>query len=75
MKKYISIVVLFSLISILSQAQVQRTPAKQKTDSAAVVTDTVKDKKSKKEILKELDLSREQKVKLKELNQSMKASK
>jgi len=75
MKKYISIVVLFTLISILSQAQVQRTPAKQKTDSAAVVADTMKDKKSKKEILKELDLSREQKVKLKELNQSMKASK
>lgn len=75
MKKYSSIVVLFTLISFLSQAQVQRAPVKQRTDSVTTTAKIEKDNKSKKEIFKELDLSREQKVKLKELNQSMKASK
>ena len=58
-----------------SMAQVQRTPVKQKTDSSTVVTDPEKNKGSRKEMFRELDLTKEQKMKMKEINQSMKASK
>ncbi|MEP7163809.1 MAG: hypothetical protein ABI741_03895 [Ferruginibacter sp.] len=74
MKKYIGIA-LCIMICNESHAQIQRTVVKQKPDSTA--TEQVADKKtdSRKEIFRELDLTKEQKVKMKEINQSMKASK
>ena len=75
MKKYIGISLLILMTGYVSLAQVQRTPVKQKTDSSAIVTEPEKNKDSRKEMFRELDLSREQKIKMKEINQSMKASK
>ena len=75
MKKYIGISLLILMTGYISLAQVQRTPVKQKTDSSAIVIEPEKNKDSRKEMFRELDLSREQKIKMKEINQSMKASK
>lgn len=75
MKKYIGISLLMLITGYVSLAQVQRTPVKQKTDSSAIVTEPGKNKDSRKEMFRELNLSREQKIKMKEINHSMKASK
>ena len=75
MKKYIGISLLMLITGYVSLAQVQRTPVKQKTDSSAIVIEPEKNKDSRKEMFRELNLSREQKIKMKEINQSMKASK
>ncbi len=74
MKKIIYIG-LFILFNGTSFAQIQRNVEKQKKDSATKGSSQVIENDSRKEILKELDLSKEQKVKLKEINQSMKVSK
>ena len=74
MNIYITIV-LCILFHCTSFAQIQRKVVKQKADSATAKSEPVKENESRKEILKELDLTKEQKVKLKEVNQSMKASK
>lgn len=59
----------------MSSAQVQRRPVKQQPDSATVSPVAEKNKDNRKEIFRELNLTREQKGKMKEINQSMKASK
>ncbi|MEO6541603.1 MAG: hypothetical protein ABIN74_11445 [Ferruginibacter sp.] len=65
------------LISITASAQVERKPVVIKADSAHVTTDPGKkvDKQNRKERFKELDLTKEQKGKLKEITQSGKAAK
>ena len=74
MKKYITISLLM-MISCTCFAQIQRTVVKQKNDSTVTEQTPQKKDESKKEIFRELDLTKEQKVKLKEINQSMKTSK
>jgi len=74
MKKYISILIFTCFSGLISTAQVQRTPAKQKTDTLNAAKVSEKNRDSRKEMFRELDLSKEQKIKMKELNQSMKAS-
>ena len=66
---------LFILLHNTSFGQIQRNVVKQKSDSASANPFPSKENESRKEILKELDLTKEQKVKLKEVNQLMKASK
>lgn len=74
MKKYIVIAVLI-IFSSTSFAQIQRTVVKQKPDSTASEQRVEKKDGSRKEMFRELNLTKEQKIKLKEINQSMKASK
>lgn len=74
MKIYIGIG-LFILFHCTSFGQIQKNVVKQKSDSVTSNPIRAKENESRKEILKELDLTKEQKVKLKEVNQSMKASK
>lgn len=69
-------VILFTLLlfSFFASAQVERKPAK--ADSAATTSSVNKmNKQSKKERMKDLDLTREQKMKMKEIRQSGKATK
>jgi len=73
MKRYIGIALLV-MSGLTSAAQIQRT-VKQRNDSTAIEPADSKKKDSRKEMLKELDLTKEQKAKLREINQSMKASK
>ena len=73
MKKYIGIGLLM-MISCTSFAQIQRTVVKQKTDSTTTVQVKENQQETRKEMFRELDLSKEQKMKMKEINQSMKAS-
>ncbi len=73
MKKYI-VAILFIFFSTTSFAQVQRNTTKKSTDSAAAITQPSA-KKDKKERIRELDLSKEQRIKFKELNQTHKQSK
>jgi Spy/CpxP family protein refolding chaperone len=73
----ISLVVFsLSLITISASAQIERKPLLTTADSArAMSVDKNADKQSRKDRLKELNLTREQKGKLKELHQSGKAAK
>lgn len=74
MKKYI-VTALAVMTGFISSAQIQRTVVKQKPDSVSSVPAPVQKNDSGKEIFKELDLTKEQRGKLREINQSMKASK
>lgn len=76
MKKYISILAILLAFSNLSLAQIERKPAVQQQPNSdpSMVTDK-KDKDSRKELFKQLNLTKEQKLKLKEITQGMKASK
>jgi len=74
MKKYIVIIVAM-ITGLTTTAQIQRTVVKQKPDSTSSVQVPAQNNKPGKEIFRELDLSKEQKLKLREINQSMKASK
>jgi periplasmic protein CpxP/Spy len=74
----ISIIALsLSLATITASAQIERKAVVVKPDSAqaAPASDNKADKQTRKERFKELDLSKEQKGKLKEIMQSGKASK
>ena len=73
----IPFIVFFLLLNALSSsAQIERKPAAIKTDSAqAVSSDNKVDKHSRKERFKELDLTKEQKIKMKEIMQVNKAAK
>lgn len=76
MKKIIlSILVFSAVISVSAQVQRTPTPSKQR-DSAGVYQGNKKEAQvSKKDIFRELDLTREQRGKLKEITQSSKAKK
>ncbi len=74
MKKilYAGLIMIFSSTSF---AQIQRKVVKQKTDSSQTVSIPEQGPDNKRQMYQELDLSKEQRIKLKEFNQSMKASK
>lgn len=65
------------LSSIISVAQVERKPAPAKPVDSVASNQPVKkmDKANRKDLLKDLDLSREQKIKLKEIRQANKTKK
>jgi len=70
------IVLVLSLATITASAQIERQTVVVKKDSAQTATnDNKADKQSRKERFKELDLTKEQKGKLKEIMQSGKAAK
>ena len=70
------IVLIVLLTAVTASAQIERKSSVIKMDSAqAAVSDNKPDKQNRKERLKELDLTREQKGKMKEIMQSGKASK
>ncbi len=73
MKKYLAIAIPM-MISLCSFGQVRRTVEKPKADSANTEQAPIKKDGSRKELLRALDLTKEQKAKLKEINQSMRAS-
>ena len=74
--KITSIVLTLSFAALTTSAQIERKPVVIKTDSTQTTgNDTRVDKQSRKERLKELDLTREQKGKMKEIMQANKASK
>lgn len=67
---------ILSLVTISASAQIERKSVAVKTDSAQTTTNDNKlDKQSRKERFKELDLTREQKGKMKEITQANKAAK
>jgi len=72
-----SIILLSVLLAgLTASAQIERKPVIIKADSSQAATNDNKvDKQSRKERFKELDLTKEQKGKLKEINQSGKAAK
>lgn len=63
-------------ITLTASAQIERKTETLKTDSAKTEVATVKaDKQSRKELMKDLDLTREQRSKMKEIMQANKAAK
>ena len=65
-----------SLVTISASAQIERKPVVAKADSAQTTGNDMKaDKQSRKERMRELDLTREQKIKMKEIMQTNKAAK
>jgi Spy/CpxP family protein refolding chaperone len=67
---------ILSLITVSASGQIERKPVAVKTDSVQTTTNDNKvDKQSRKERFKELDLTREQKGKMKEIMQANKAAK
>jgi Spy/CpxP family protein refolding chaperone len=76
--KITCIVLSLTLTALNASAQIERKPVAIKADSTQTQTtanDTRDDKQSRKERFKELDLTREQKGKMKEIMQSGKAEK
>lgn len=74
--KITCIVLSLSLTALSASAQIERKPVIIKTDSAQTTTnDTQVDKQSRKERFRELNLTREQKGKMKEIVQANKAAK
>jgi periplasmic protein CpxP/Spy len=70
------IALILSFITVSASAQIERKSVAVKTDSAqTTATDNKVDKQSRKERFKELDLTREQKGKMKEIMQANKAAK
>ncbi len=67
---------IFSLVTVSASAQIERKSVAVKPDSAQTTTNNNKaDKQSRKERFKELDLTREQKGKIKEITLTNKAAK
>jgi Spy/CpxP family protein refolding chaperone len=66
---------LFFLSTLCSSAQVERKPAVRSDSGQAVNSDNTVDRQTRKDRLKELNLTREQKIKMKELMQANKAAK
>ena len=74
--KYYAIILLLLLGSLCSTAQIERKTESVKTDSEKnAQVDNKKNKQTQKDRLEELDLTKEQKGKLKEIRQSGKAAK
>ena len=66
----------FILMSLFTSAQIERKPMKVKSDSTSAASPGVETgKPNREEIFKELDLTREQRIKLKEIRQSNKEAK
>ncbi len=74
MKLPVFIFLLF-LSSISASAQIERKPVAIKTDSAQTTSNNKADKQTPKDRLKDLDLTKEQKAKVKEIRQEGKAAK
>ena len=74
MKLPVFIFLLF-LSSISASAQIERKPVAIKTDSAQTAGNNKADKQSQKDRLKDLDLTKEQKGKVKEIRQAGKSAK
>lgn len=74
MKLPVFIFLLF-LSSISASAQIERKPVAIKTDSAQTTGNNKADKQTQKDRLKDLDLTKEQKAKVKEIRQSGKSAK
>ena len=67
---------IFSLVTVSASAQIERKPVVVKTDSAQTTTNNNKaDKQSRKDRFRELDLTREQKGKMREITQTNKSAK
>jgi Spy/CpxP family protein refolding chaperone len=74
--KITCIVLSLSFAALTTSAQIERKPVVVKADSTQTAgNDTKADKQSRKERFRELDLTREQKGKLKEIMQANKAAK
>ena len=74
--KITCIVLSLSLTALSASAQIERKPVIIKTDSAQTATNDIQgDKQSRKERFRELNLTREQKGKMKEIVQANKAAK
>lgn len=74
--KYTVILFSFLLFSVFASAQIERKPAISKADSASTTSSSGKmNKQSKKDRIKDLDLTKEQKMKMREIKQSGKATK
>lgn len=67
----------FLSVSLFSAAQIERKPTVVKVDSATTTAATDKsiDKQSRRDLLKDLDLTKEQRSKLKEIRQANQATK
>lgn len=74
MKIYL-IAIIVSLVSISASAQIERKPTARADSSNAINADGKTDQQSRKDRMKELDLTREQKSKMKELRLSGKSAK
>ena len=75
MRSIAGIAIFLFFISNASLAQIQRTPVKQPADTNTVSPETSKQENPRKEIFRELNLSKEQKQQLKAINQTTKAAK
>lgn len=74
--KYTVILFSFLLFSVFASAQIERKPAISKADSASTTSSSGKmNKQSKKDRIKDLDLTKEQKMKMREIKQSGKSTK
>jgi Spy/CpxP family protein refolding chaperone len=76
MKQITAVLLLVTLLTQATHAQIRRTttPAPQK-DTAAIAAPAGEDKMTRKEVMKELQLDRKQKGKLKEMRQEAKSKK
>jgi len=75
MKIYV-IIFLLLMSTLPVSAQIERRPVAAKADSAKTVDPNEKaNKQSRKERIKDLDLTKEQRIKMKEINQAGKAAK
>lgn len=74
MKKQGLLLILLTIIALNSFSQVRRTAVKPQVDSAASQSKASTPKNSRKEMMEELNLSIEQKQKMKEINQAGKAT-
>lgn len=74
MKKILGLILLIAVTYTLP-AQVQRTPAKSNADSSTTGLKSDEKRDSKKQVLRELNLTQEQRSKMKEINESGKAAK
>lgn len=74
--KYTVILFSFLLFTVFASAQIERKPAITKADSASTTSSSGKmNKQSKKDRIKDLDLTKEQKMKMREIKQSGKSTK
>ncbi len=66
---------ILSVVTLTASAQIERKPVAIKTDSAQTTSNNKADKQTQKDRLKELNLTKEQKAKVKEIRQAGKSAK